>query len=174
MIHKYTQGFKQIADLILSNPNKFKQHMQEKQLLDQCNVDGIQKIVVGAVINYENKCLCVKRVTDDFMGGLVELPSGGKDEGEGVVESLKREINEETGIKINDDIQFSYIDSFDYVSGSGKNARQLNYLVELTPMPNVVLNPKEHSDFYWLSAADLDQFNISEHTKNTILKSYSA
>jgi hypothetical protein len=100
-----------------------KQYMQERQLLDQCNTDGIQKIVVGAVIKYNNKCLCVKRVSDDFMGGLVELPSGGKDQGEGIIE-----------------------------------------------IPDVILNPKEHSEYYWLRKDKLDEYNISDHTKTTILR----
>lgn len=170
IIQLYIQGFKQITDLILTNPNKFKEYMIEKQLLDQCNTDSIQKIVVGAVIRYENKTLCVKRVSDDFMGGLVELPSGGKDDDEGVVEGLVREIQEETGIVIAQTDQFNYVDSFDYASGSGKKARQLNFVVTLIQLPEVTLNPEEHSEYYWLSNDELDQYNISDHTKNTILK----
>jgi 8-oxo-dGTP diphosphatase len=40
--------------------------------------DGIEKIVVGAVIASEDgKVLLLHRPADDYLGGLWELPSGG-------------------------------------------------------------------------------------------------
>ncbi|MBC7471699.1 MAG: NUDIX domain-containing protein [candidate division SR1 bacterium] len=144
--------------------------MQEKEILDQCLTDGVQKIVVGAVIKHDNKSLCIKRASDDFMGELIELPSGSKDVCESLIESLKREIKEETGIDLNEEVELDYVNSFDYVSGSGKNTRQVNFLIELNEQPVVTLNPLEHIEYYWLKKEELSNYNISEHTKNTILK----
>ncbi|MEE3328597.1 MAG: NUDIX domain-containing protein [Myxococcota bacterium] len=62
--------------------------------------DGIQKAVVGAVIVKEGKALLIQRTADDFMGGLVELPSGTVDLGEDLMDALIREITEETGLTV--------------------------------------------------------------------------
>ena len=51
-------------------------HTVIQQLLAASQKDGVQKLVVGAVIYKENKFLLVERVTSDFMGGFVEIPSG--------------------------------------------------------------------------------------------------
>lgn len=46
----------------------------EKMLEERARADGIEKIVVGAVItNSNNKVLILKRKNDDFLGGIDEL-----------------------------------------------------------------------------------------------------
>ena len=53
-----------------------------QQWLIDAQKDGIQKLVVGAVIYKNNKFLLVERVPSDFMGGFVEIPSGTVEAGE--------------------------------------------------------------------------------------------
>lgn len=89
-----------------------------KELLDQADADGIQKVVVGAVVAEEGKVLFLERKPDDFLGGLVELPSGTVDEGEELLPALAREVKEETGLDVESVDEF--INTFDYTSGSGK------------------------------------------------------
>lgn len=87
----------------------------EKDLLK----DGIEKVVVGAVIFLSQETpLLLRRTASDFMGGLVELPSGTVDKGETLIEALVREVKEETGLSVAS--IDSYIGYFDYLSGSGK------------------------------------------------------
>jgi 8-oxo-dGTP diphosphatase len=141
-----------------------------KKLLDRLKVDKIQKIVVGGVIfNSKNKLLLLKRASDDFMGDLVELPSGTVDEDETILEALRREIKEETSLDI-DSID-KYIGSFDYLSSSGKKTRQLNFLLT-TNSSSVKLSPKEHSAYYWININNdsdkIGSLNISLETKNII------
>jgi len=137
-----------------------------KDLLDKLKIDKIKKLVVGGVIFHSNnKFLLLKRVSDDFMGDLVELPSGTVDEGETVLEALQREIKEETSLDIKSIDK--YIDSFDYLSSSGKKTRQLNFLLT-TKTSNVRLNPKEHSAHYWIDSNKINNLNISTETKNII------
>ena len=54
--------------------------------------EGINKLVVGAVITNENgEILLMKRKQDDFMGGIFEIPGGNAEEGESIYDILKRE-----------------------------------------------------------------------------------
>ena len=100
IIDLYISGFKKVVNEIEKNALDFKLNVnlfREKENLEK---DKIQKVVVGGVISFENKILCLKRDSGDFMGGLVELPSGGVDSGEELISSLKREVFEESGIII--------------------------------------------------------------------------
>lgn len=137
-----------------------------KRLLDKATIDGIQKIVVGAVItDAEGSALCLKRCRNEFMPGLWELPSGNKEKDESIVECLHRETEEETGLKIKEIVD--YIGSFDYLSGSGKKARQFTFRVS-PKAGDIKLNPKEHEGYSWLMASELDSYNISNETKGQI------
>ena len=40
-------------------------------------MDGIEKLVVGAIVVCSNRVLLLTRAEGEFMGGLVELPSEG-------------------------------------------------------------------------------------------------
>ena len=84
--------------------------------------EGIVKNVVGAIIlNEKNKVLIMSRKTDDFMGGIDELPSGNMEQGENIYDALVREVKEETNLEVVN-VKL-YIESFDYISGKGKKAR---------------------------------------------------
>ena len=150
--------------------------MIEMKLVEEAETDQIEKLVVGAAILCENKCLCVQRAEGDFMGGLVELPSGGVDKNESLQVALLREVQEETGIVSPSSQELTYLDSFDYTSGSGKKARQFNFVVNLETQPEVILNPEEHSQYFWLSEQDLNNsaHNISEKTKKIIKSSFDS
>ena len=129
---------------------------------------SIEKVVVGAVIISDNKVLLLRRKAGEFMEGLVELPSGGVDEGEGILEALEREVVEETGLTV---ISVdAYIGHFDYRSGSGKKTRQLNF--SITTKGEVQVNPEEHDQFIWISPTneEFETLNISEKTKGIIKK----
>jgi 8-oxo-dGTP diphosphatase len=122
--------------------------MVESQLLENLTAkahnDGVQRLVVGAVVQHDNKVLLLKRPEDDFMGGIFELPSG-KVEDESLDEALRREVKEETGLdvwSIRD-----YLGRFDYTSGSGKKSRQFNFVVDVAAPEPVEL--QEHDVYVW-------------------------
>lgn len=136
----------------------------EKKILE----DKIQKVVVGAVIIKDNKILFLRRVANDFMGGLVELPSGGTKEEETIIESLFREVKEETGLNILSVERC--LGAFDYFSSSGKKARQITFLVSANG--KIKINPDEHDKYYWLNPAEnlYKELNISTEVRNIINK----
>ena len=88
-------------------------------LVERGKEDGVEKNVVGAIIlNEKNEVLIMSRKVDDFMGGIDELPSGNMEKGENIYDALVREVKEETNLDLKEVVCF--INSFDYISGSGK------------------------------------------------------
>ena len=125
--------------------------------------EGIVKNVVGAIIlNEKNKVLMMSRKTDDFMGGIDELPSGNMEQGENIYDALVREVKEETNLDIVN--VKSYIGSFDYISGSGKKSRQYNFVLDVKNTENIILT--EHDEYKWLTIEEIRKSNkITDEVK---------
>ncbi len=142
-------------------------HNVIQQLLAESQNDGIQNLVVGAVIRKNNKFLLLERIPSDFMGGLVEFPSGTVDAGEDLLTALARETEEETGLMITSVL--AYLGSFDYASGSGKKTRQFNFLVEVA-LGEVKLSPTEHQAHYFITPSDevFTTLNISDAVREIL------
>ncbi|WP_280396525.1 NUDIX domain-containing protein [Nocardia carnea] len=114
-------------------------------LTTEAERDGVQQLVVGAVVEHDGCILLLRRPGNDFMGGIWELPSGKVEPGENLDEALAREVEEETGLQVTGIGR--YIDSFDYRSGSGKRSRQFNFTVHCTAFEPVRLT--EHDAYTW-------------------------
>ncbi|PBC80267.1 8-oxo-dGTP diphosphatase [Streptomyces sp. 2224.1] len=132
-------------------------------LLAAADRDAITKHVVGAVIPDGNgRVLLMRRAADDFMGGLWELPSGGVDPGEGLLDALRREVREETGLPL---VSIDgYLGHFDYTSGSGKRARQFTFAASTDLGAPVRLSPDEHDAYLWADAAGQEQVSPAVRT----------
>ena len=132
-------------------------------LIKKGKQEGIVKNVVGAIIlNEKNQVLIMSRKTDDFMGGIDELPSGNMEQGENIYYALVREVKEETNLDVVN--VKSYIDSFDYISGSGKKARQYNFVLDVKNTENIILT--EHDEYNWLTIEEIRKSNkITDEVK---------
>ncbi|WKW51394.1 NUDIX domain-containing protein [Rhodomicrobium lacus] len=133
--------------------------------------NGIEKLVVGAIIQRDGGVLILRRSPDEaFLAGLHEIPSGGVEPGEDLLAALSREIKEETGLTVA--TVRGYVNAFDYMSGSGRRTRQLNFIVEVDDGP-VTLNPEEHDAFLWADPAseEFADLNMSDETSDCILRS---
>ena len=93
----------------------------------------------------------MSRKTDDFMGGIDELPSGNMEQGENIYDAIIREVKEETNLDVVN--VKSYIGSFDYISGSGKKARQYNFVLDVKNTRNIILT--EHDKYNWLTIEEI-------------------
>jgi 8-oxo-dGTP diphosphatase len=121
----------------------------EKLTIQAAN-DGVQQLVVGAIVQDKNKVLLLKRPEDDFMGGIFELPSGKVEGDETLDVALIREMDEETGLTITDIRE--YVGSFDYTSGSGKKSRQFTFTVSVADAEQIELT--EHDAYLWVPLND--------------------
>ncbi|MEO6077326.1 MAG: NUDIX domain-containing protein [Candidatus Andersenbacteria bacterium] len=128
--------------------------------------DGIEKIVVGAIIVVDSRVLFLRRKAGDFMAGLVELPSGTVDPGEDLLDALVRETKEETSMDVS--LVEKYTGAFDYASGSGKKTRQLNFRVQAVGC--VQVSPDEHDVHFWVDpgSSDFNTLNISDEIRKSI------
>ncbi len=129
--------------------------------------DGIMKRIAGGIISNENnEILFLKRKSDDFMGGILELPSGNVEEKETIDQGLVREVKEETGLEINKIGIF--INAFDYLSRSGKKSRQYNFEAIVKKSANIFLT--EHDEYRWLSYEEIQKSNeVTDEVKYSIL-----
>lgn len=99
----------------------------------------------GGAIEY----LLLKRIPE--RKGFWQPVTGGVEEGEVIEEALRREVREETGVGnllliIEGLYYFEFADPVpnqEYVYG-----------VEVSPLENIVLDPKEHSEYRWCSLQD--------------------
>jgi len=128
--------------------------------------DGIDNIVVGAVIvNKNNEILIVKRKEDDFMGGFYEIPGGNSEENESIYDTLIREIKEETNLDLSKVV--SYIDYFDYLTDGGKKCRQFNFKINVK---DGIIILTEHDDYKWLNINEIENIDrMSKEVRNTLL-----
>lgn len=128
--------------------------MDQPELLEQLTAeaerDGVQQLVVGAVVQHDSKVLLLQRPEDDFMGGIFELPSGKVEPGEALDTALVREVAEETGLSAS--AIRDYLGSFDYQSGSGKKSRQFNFAVDVAAPKPVTL--QEHDAYAWTALTE--------------------
>lgn len=136
------------------------------KLEKKARADRVVKIVAGAIIlNQEDKVLFLKRREDDFMGGILELPSGVVEKGEKINEGLKREVKEETNLEI--ERLGMFINTFDYLSSSGKKSRQFTFEVNVEKSEDIFLT--EHDEYKWLNYKEIEENkNITDEVKYAI------
>ena len=134
-----------------------------ESLLQSTHVPGIDRLVAGAVVHSEAGILIVRRsLSDDFLPGIEELPSGGCDPGETLGEALDRELQEEIGWRGRVNVDAGFVAHFDYVTKSGATARQYTFSAPLGDQ--VVRLSPEHSGWRWLRR---DEIGISDMTDKT-------
>jgi 8-oxo-dGTP diphosphatase len=131
-----------------------------------------QRVVVGGVIIHENKVLIVQRSSDEeAYPDLWEVPSGKKEPLEKVTDAILREVKEETGlvteiIKIIDTFNFS-VEKPDEI----RDVTQINFLLKLIGSSDVKLS-SEHQNFAWITKDEINNYNLSIETKNSIKQSF--
>lgn len=139
-------------------------------LLEQASRDSVERFVAGGIItNKTNKILVLKRASDDFMPNIYELPSGRVDGEEGILDTLKREVKEETNLTVTNILKYS--EHFDYQSKSGKLTRQFNFHVETEN--KVVTLSDEHEGYAWITQSEMKNYNITESVQKIINFFYS-
>lgn len=118
--------------------------------------------VSGFILNNEGKFLIVKRADDDdFLPGWWELPGGGTDFGEDIVEAVLREIKEECGIEAK--MLFpAFVSSYMNDAQPNKQYIEIFFVCKMFEGQEVKIS-YEHSDFKWVNFEDLKNYEITEY-----------
>ncbi|NMP23346.1 NUDIX hydrolase [Sulfobacillus harzensis] len=114
------------------------------QLLAQAVNDAIPAVVVGVAVIEAGRVLLLKRRSDDFMPDVWEVPGGHVDAGETVADAVRRELWEETGLRLS--AITGYLGYYDYPGEFGMT-RQWNFRVEVDPWTTIT-HP-EHASHCW-------------------------
>lgn len=106
-------------------------------------------------INGVDKVFLAKRAdTKKFLPGVYELPGGHVDFGEDPVHALKREIDEELGMKIEVGDPFFVFTYTNEIKGS--HSIEVIYFARFTnDISEIKINSEDHSEFGWFSEEEL-------------------
>ena len=97
--------------------------------------------------------------------GHFSIPKGHVENNETEIETALREIKEETNLEVESIGMF--INTFDYLSKSGKKSRQFNFEVMVKETTNIFLT--EHDEYSWLSLEEIEKNeSITEEVKHTV------
>ncbi len=108
--------------------------------------------VVSCFMEYDGKILLLHRQDYKPQGNTWGVPAGKVDAGEEILETMIREIWEETGFKLTSS-QLSYFGKV-FVKYPDYDFVYHIYHTELAQKNKVVMRRKEHKDFKWLSPKD--------------------
>ena len=132
----------------------------------------VEKIAVAGVVKKNGKILIVQRGdSDEYLSGLWEVPGGKREPSEKTIDGCKREVEEETGIKVK---VGDAIGIFEYKVEKSEQIRevtQINFLVKPIGKVEVKLS-SEHKNFAWIKENEIDNYNITKETKEIIRKAF--
>lgn len=143
--------------------------MDVRTLIDDARADGIGRFSAGAIVyrGPEREILLLRRRDDDTsFPGAESLPSGGVDPGEGLLDGLSRELNEEIGRAPGTLPLDPFVTWFDYVSRGGIRKRQFTFALPHDGA-DVVLS-EEHTDFRWIPAEGYADSDLTPQVKASV------
>ncbi len=126
-------------------------------------------IVVVALIYEGDKILVMRRAaTKSFHPSMFECPGGHLELDETPEEGLRREVMEEIDCKIRVD---QLIDAFTYRDDEAFKV-ELSYLCALVQGEVPKLNPIDHSELLWITAAEIHKFEKEDEETEALRKAF--
>jgi len=132
----------------------------------------VERIAIGGMIIDQGKVLIIQRAaSDEYLPELWEIPGGKREIGEKTLDAVKREVEEEVGLKVN---VGNPVGIFEYRVEKPEEIRdvtQINFLV--IPIDGIKVKlSSEHQNFAWVTPDKIDNYNISKETKEIIRKAF--
>ena len=128
---------------------------------------------VGAVVVREGKALLIKRGHEPRKGEW-SLPGGIVELGESLVDALRREVREETGLEVNIG---PHIETFDRVHHDGDGRVRYHFVIVDYLCTSAAGDPVAATDaeaVAWASADELDRYQVNAHAAAVIRKGLTA
>jgi 8-oxo-dGTP diphosphatase len=121
-----------------------------------------QQVITACALIYHDfdgipKIFLAKRAaTKKFMPNIYELLGGHIDFGEQVTDGLKREVMEETGMRISLGDVFYEFTYNNWIKGS--HSIEVIYFAKFTdPLEQIKLHPDDHSGYKWINQDEVEE-----------------
>ncbi len=122
------------------------------------NVRLIQKCII---VGKDGKILALKRAADDqSRGGNWDLPGGGYEQGENVIEAIKREIMEEAGLKAKTVCPIFVDNHMNVDKGFFAGLNVFGICYSCTDWVGEVTLSDEHAEYQWVTPNEFAQLSF--------------
>jgi 8-oxo-dGTP pyrophosphatase MutT (NUDIX family) len=118
--------------------------------------------VVGCFLEYDGKFVLVHRLPHKPDGDTWGLPSGKVEAGETDLDTLRRELYEETGYAVQDK-ETEQLGEYDFTSPRGDTFTYVTFRVKLDEPHEVILEGVAHSEYKWVTVEDADAMDDLIH-----------
>lgn len=122
--------------------------------------------VVGCFLEYDGKILLVHRADHKPQGDTWGVPAGKVDPGETLLQTMARELLEETGFTI-EPSRLLYFGKV-YVRFPDYDFVYHMFHCRLTEKPRIILRPDEHKDFEWVTPQESLKKNLIQDGDSVI------
>lgn len=129
----------------------------------------IHIVAITAIVRYGDKFLILKRNPNEIAyPGKWTIPGGKVERGELIMDVLKREVKEETGLDMEEKIKF--LRDYTFIRPDGYNVIGFTFLVNAIN-DNVKID-KDFEDFKWVLPEELEKYDCIEGIKEDAQKAF--
>ena len=114
--------------------------------------------MVIAVCDCDNEILLLKRRPEKFKGDLYDVPGGKIKKNEDFFAAMKREILEETGLKV-EPKDLNYLSEV-YVRYTEFDFTNQIFWIKFADKPEIKISLSEHTKYKWAKINELEKINF--------------
>ena len=147
-------------------------YMSNSKILN--NVRLIQKCII---VRNDGYILALKRAADDHSrGGNWDLPGGGYEQGELVIDAIKREVLEEVGLIVEDLSPVYFTNNIGVEEGFFQGDNVFGTCYSCTHWRGEISLSDEHTEYKWFTPTDFTNLNFGSDSGFFFasMKAYSA
>lgn len=128
-----------------------------------------QIVSVISIIHHENRFLFVKRnPCDDIFPGKWQNLGGKVELGETLEQAIRREVYEEIGIELNEDVIPTFVKSYSWIKDSDSPMRLgVIFLLELERKPINLILDSELVEYGWFTCEEAEELDTIHPTVST-------